>query len=383
MKIFVVDDDTTARLTACGLLHKTGHETTEFNDGTALLAALDTPPDLILLDIEMPGMDGITACRELRARGDERTQVVFVSVHDDIESRLAAYDAGGNDFIVKPYVLEELNRKLAVAERCLLRQQDLDAQARFAQQAAFAAMSSMGEIGVILNFVRASFALTEPGALAATLLESLEQYGLQGMLRMQHGGETLCSSSKGCCSPLEESILDHTRELERLFQFSDRLAINYPHVTLLVTGLPADDAERAGRLRDHLAILGEGMEARLQALETERRSHSQSSGIGTAIGDMALVLQEIEKQQAELRLHFTELASRHHEEMGATFARLGLSEPQEDALGRLSLAQHEEMGKLRDQDFSLANRLRGIIRQLHDLRERREGGTTPSATASD
>ncbi|MBV5333423.1 response regulator, partial [bacterium] len=63
----------------------------EFVDGPSLLAAMSDPPDLILLDIEMPGMNGLSACRALRQQGYDQVQVIFVSGRDDMESRLAAY----------------------------------------------------------------------------------------------------------------------------------------------------------------------------------------------------------------------------------------------------------------------------------------------------
>ncbi|MBV5333424.1 response regulator, partial [bacterium] len=75
-------------------------------------------------------------------------------------------------------------------------------------------------------------------------------------LRVQ--GHSHSYSSQGKCSPLETSILDHAKGMERIFQFHDRLAINYPGITLLALALPLENPDQVGRLRDHLATLAEG-----------------------------------------------------------------------------------------------------------------------------
>jgi len=98
--------------------------------------------DLILLDIEMPGMDGISTCRHLFGEGLDQTLVIFVSGHDDLEQRLAAYEAGGSDFIVKPYAPQELVRKVQLAGELRRQRADLANQASYARETAFTAMAA-------------------------------------------------------------------------------------------------------------------------------------------------------------------------------------------------------------------------------------------------
>ena len=188
MKIFVVDDDPTARMIAVDQLNQPSYEVRELDSGEALLAAMQDTPDLILLDIEMAGMDGIAACYSLRQAGEEHAQVIFVSFCDDIETRLAAYDAGGNDFIVKPYDAEELAQKARVAEGLLIRRTVLVDQAQYARNAAFTAMSSMAEMAVLQDFLRASFNCQTQGELSRAICNAMEQYGLQGLVELRDDG---------------------------------------------------------------------------------------------------------------------------------------------------------------------------------------------------
>ncbi len=101
----VVDDDRGARLLACALLKESGFIVEQASDGIEGLSAFERfKPDIVLLDVVMPGMDGFTVCREIRNRsGDDwHIPVLMMTGLDDIESINRAYDAGATDFITKP-----------------------------------------------------------------------------------------------------------------------------------------------------------------------------------------------------------------------------------------------------------------------------------------
>ena len=82
----------------------------------ALARAADAPPDLFVLDVTMPLMGGLEACRQLRAAGD-RTPVLMLTARDGISDRVAGLDAGADDYLVKPFALQELLARV----RALLR----------------------------------------------------------------------------------------------------------------------------------------------------------------------------------------------------------------------------------------------------------------------
>jgi CheY-like chemotaxis protein len=370
LKIFVVDDDPTARMSTVFLLDDPAYEVTELENGEACLDAMSKEPDILLLDVEMSGTDGIAVCRALREAGNDRAQVIFISSHDDLHTRLAAFDAGGDDYMVKPYVPEELARKLKVAERALDSRRGLTDQASNARQVAFTAMSAMGEMGAVLEFLRASFACQDPAGLAQAVFLALGQYGLNGLLELKTGSEAHCfSSARQRCSPLEASILSHARGMERVFQFHDRLAVNYPHVTLLVPNMPLDDAERAGRLRDNLVILAEGTEARLIALEGERQRLAQGEGIRSAVSELTRVLEEIERRQADNRVRALEGANGYLQDLEAAFVHLGLTGNQEDTLLAMARQAMDQVSRLQDDGKYLGERLRETTGQLRKLAE--------------
>ncbi len=117
--ILVVDDVAANRDAVRELLDVDGYRLVEAPDGpTALKLAAETPPDLVLLDVMMPGMDGYEVCRRLRA--DKRlaeVPVIVVTALGDSASRLAAIQAGADDFVTKPFSGVELRARVRTTTR--------------------------------------------------------------------------------------------------------------------------------------------------------------------------------------------------------------------------------------------------------------------------
>jgi len=122
MRILVVDDEPAVRDSLERALRLDGYDVDLAADGReGLERCRATPPDAIVLDLLMPEMDGLEACRRLRAAGD-RTPVLMLTARDGVSDRVAGLDAGADDYLVKPFALEELQARL----RALLRRSGLN-----------------------------------------------------------------------------------------------------------------------------------------------------------------------------------------------------------------------------------------------------------------
>jgi DNA-binding response OmpR family regulator len=113
-QILVVDDEIGA-LTLIGImLERGGFNVLKARDGTAALALLDeTTPDLIILDVMMPGMDGITLCSAVREReSTTKTPIIILSARGDAESIIKGIEAGANDYLLKPILHHDLVSKI-------------------------------------------------------------------------------------------------------------------------------------------------------------------------------------------------------------------------------------------------------------------------------
>lgn len=111
-RVLVVDDDAAIRRSLERGLRLAGF-TVDLADGggTALEAARRTPPDAIVLDISLPGLSGIEVCRTLRGEDDD-VPVLMLSALDETADRIAGLQAGGDDYLVKPFALQELVLRL-------------------------------------------------------------------------------------------------------------------------------------------------------------------------------------------------------------------------------------------------------------------------------
>jgi two-component system OmpR family response regulator len=106
-QVLVVDDDPHIRQLLVFALEKAGLSAREAEDGEAALAAVaDLPPDLVVLDINMPKLDGLEVCRRLRAKGD--LPILFLSSRDDEIDRVLGIELGGDDYVVKPFSPREV-----------------------------------------------------------------------------------------------------------------------------------------------------------------------------------------------------------------------------------------------------------------------------------
>ncbi|GAA0648391.1 response regulator [Brevundimonas lenta] len=114
--VLVVDDDPHIRDLLTFALRKAGLATREAADGEAALADLaEYPSDLVVLDINMPRMDGIETCRRIRAKGD--VPVLFLSSRDDEFDRILGIELGADDYVTKPFSPREVVARVAAILR--------------------------------------------------------------------------------------------------------------------------------------------------------------------------------------------------------------------------------------------------------------------------
>ncbi len=123
-RILVVDDERALRDSLRRALALEGYDVDLAADGVealTLLASHEVEPDAIVLDVLMPGVDGLEVARQLRRAGN-RTPILMLTARTEVEDRVAGLDAGADDYVVKPFALEELFARM----RALLRRGERD-----------------------------------------------------------------------------------------------------------------------------------------------------------------------------------------------------------------------------------------------------------------
>jgi DNA-binding response OmpR family regulator len=119
LRVLLVEDELALRQGLGALFEAAGHRVDFAGDGRSGLAlALAEPPDVLVLDLGLPGLDGLSVCAELRLRADRHVPVLMLTARDALEDKLRGFAAGADDYLVKPFAgAELLARCVALSQR--------------------------------------------------------------------------------------------------------------------------------------------------------------------------------------------------------------------------------------------------------------------------
>ena len=119
LRILIIEDSLALRASMAGMFEAQGHRVDFAADGrSGLRLALEEPPDVLVLDLMLPGIDGLEVCARLRAQADRHIPVLMLTARDTLDDKLRGFAAGADDYLVKPFAGEELlARCLVLAQR--------------------------------------------------------------------------------------------------------------------------------------------------------------------------------------------------------------------------------------------------------------------------
>lgn len=359
-RIFVVDDDPVSRMIVVDDLKEFGYEMHEFNDGQECLDALGLMPNLVLMDVEMPVLNGYDTCAKIKENPEtSHIEVVFISSHDTTEEKVKGYDAGASDYVIKPIQLAEIQQKVSVAKKNIEIRRDTSSEMQTAIQTAMSAISAAGEQGVVLDFMRRSFDIEDVSALGRLIVESFSNFGVDTTVQLRAIQKQVNCSSHDPIAPLEIELLMRLKDSGRIQESGRRLIANFGKISLLIRNMP-DDADKRGRLRDHLALLLEGAEACLKALEMDASLAGMVLRAKQSLRDIE-VMQQAQKETA------VAIIDRTMGGLEECFMSLGLTEEQEQTL--LSIVQtgsNESLDNF-DSGSSIDDALARVIADLESL----------------
>jgi DNA-binding response OmpR family regulator len=123
MNILLIEDNRDLALNLFDYLEAKGHDMDLAGDGiSGLHLAASNPYDVLILDLTLPGIDGLTLCRRLREAG-KQTPVLILTARDSLDDKIAGLEAGADDYVVKPFALREVEaRLLALVRRAQVRE---------------------------------------------------------------------------------------------------------------------------------------------------------------------------------------------------------------------------------------------------------------------
>lgn len=355
--IFAVDDDKAMRTLLQSAL--SGHFVCElFDSGEACLQRLEEKrPDLFLLDIELPRMTGYEVCRQLKRRPDTAAiPLMFISGHDDPACILAGYEAGGEDYILKPIHIGGLLRKIEVLR-----------QIRQLSPALAPPAAATSDHAALLDFLHTLNLCHSPPDVAAALLHAGEVFALELTIQVRTPEKSLTLSKKGENWPLEVAALNHIREQGPEFRNPHLAAWNFPQLTLLASHPPTDDPERFGQICQHLKIAAESADVRLHALRSSQREQHLQSELRSLAARMQATTAECAQRNEEVRVRGTLEIARLFDAILQELTPLGISNEQEEKLFALIRNFSRDQISLCETGRQFQPALQEILHRLENL----------------
>jgi DNA-binding response OmpR family regulator len=271
VRIMVVDDNPFMQSMIVKSF-ESGWEPVLANSGEQCLQlAVTRPPDLILLDIEMHGMNGYMTCDQIRQQDVlKKVPIIFISAHANVRDRLQGYEVGADDYLVKPFEAEELRARIRVLLRYHTTQEVLHGQVENASATAMVALRGSGELGMAIQFIESTYDTYTLQELGRRFLKVTGNLGLNCTLMFVTGEGQEFHARAGEIPPIERDLITLLHERgQRFNDFGCRTQINYPRVALLVKNMPLEDPAAYGRYKDFLPTLLGTTDAKVRDIETE------------------------------------------------------------------------------------------------------------------
>lgn len=364
-KILLVDDEPN-NLQLLRQILKNDYELIFCKTGEdALSIATEQQPDLVLLDVAMPGLSGYEVCCMMRndaAFAD--LPIIFLSSLISDEERLAGYEAGGDDYLTKPVAAGELRFKIDLALKRANERSSLKGDLANTFATAMTAMSSAAEVGVILQFLRSSFNCPDYATLIREVHNTLVSFEMNACVQVRGAHGVMSLGPNGPCSPLEISVLGHMAGHGRLFEFSSCLSCSYEHITIVVRNMDRSDPDRMGRMRDNLALLTEGCEVRIAALDNTMALTDRHNKLIRLVESTKKALGDIDQRHRLQRVASSDIFQDLQTNFERRLPTLGLTETQEDELALMIREASERELALYDAGLSTEVYMENILKQL-------------------
>lgn len=363
-KILIVDDEPFNCEIMQEILEQDYDLKITYNGQDCLDVAPQWLPDLILLDISMPGMSGYDVCKQLK--GSVKTQdaqITFVSALDTLADRLAGYEVGGDDYITKPFNSQELLKKVAVAFKNKKVHRQLQHNADQAMKTALSAMTSTNEIGMVLQFIGATFHCNEYDCLARLIVDTTAALGYRSTVQIRAQGQEFNQCSEGAINPLEVAVINRISNEDDHLDIGPRTIMNFEHVSILVKDMPVNDEEEYARIKENIAVIAEATEVRIKAIGAQNALLSRA-GLLEVLQQAQHTLKELNETQAEHKHTMLSLIQRLKKSLHGKLVAANISTYHIEPLMDLVNKAHKETLAVFDGEEQAETEVSHIIEEL-------------------
>lgn len=258
-------------------------------------------PDIILLDIEMPGMSGYGVCKAIKhSESTQDIPVMFLSSKIELSDRVKGYSVGASDYITKPFNAEELIARIKVLYEYRQQCAKLKLDIAKANKTAEIAMTESGDMGRIMRYVGQSYHANNFQSLSEHFFAFFAPLNLDVVVVFWYQGTGVFYSQQSGVCPLEQELLEQHRQAQRFVDIGSSTIINYPKVSLLIKNMPVDNDALYGRYKDLFPHILEVTNEKVITMERSESSYEQAAQISTALQDIVkqLTTQNIEQNKS-------------------------------------------------------------------------------------
>jgi len=350
------------------VLSENGDDVQFFDLGEACLEAIQkSTPDLVVLNTETASLSGFEICKKIREDTKlDHLPILFVSSDSSIDSRLQSYASGGDDYVSVPIDNSELKAKIKML---LKRKTALDAARKEVSDVTSSTLDilkSMGEVSAVIHFLQGTCACNSYESLAQKVIKAHQDLELEIAIQMRVNGEKLHFYTDGLENPLEESVFEYIKDKGRLIDFGQRTAVNYPYMSIIVRNMPADNKDMHGRIRDHVAIIGQGADSKVKGLLAEMAVKSQREHLITIINRIEKTIVKIDGDYKLQQRSSGLILASVGESLEESFLSLALSGEQEEYLRGFIGEAEDKINFIFDSGLKLDDEFAVILKQINE-----------------
>ena len=337
---------------------------------SAIDILISSPPELILLDVNMPKIDGYQLCQNIKTVDNlKEIPVVFLTCRESLEDRLEGFESGGEAYICKPFDIAELEQ---VITSLIKRRKEVIESVKKAEDAsslAFTLMKNSSEMGSVVGYARQLAETRDMTSLIKKTFLTLSEFGLSSTLLVDSiNGRVVTRSDGATVLPIEIELLDLAKGGGRIVNASRKYLFQGKNTILLIKNMPLEDDALTGRLRDHLAIMIDLLDPCLELInyrERERLERQKTTDTTHALVNKEFdnIISLCNEFMGSSKQAFEHLTTNIEE----SFMFLGLSEEQEAKLTQFVEEAREEVEQFKDIGLKLSKTMNKISEQVDSM----------------
>ena len=334
------------------------------NDEASCLQALsENSYQLVLVDMSGPSV--FDFCQKIKSSFE--IPVILVSPSDSNEERLAAYDCGADDYLSIEDLKTELHGRLERLVINKIANDQLKMQLAQATEMAYIAMSGTSDLGVNIQFLLDINHCSNLDELGMRTFQALKSYGISCSLQMRSQFTVKNMEANGMSKSLESKLLSEMKDQGRYVDFGHRSVMNYESVSLLVKNMPIDDEKKYGAIKDNVFSLLQGIDARINALDTLDSLELEKGLVRSLTIKMKDHMSSVDESYQGVMKEIADVVEDMADNIEGSMQYLGMSEEQETSLHTMIEKAIVRTNRVFNEGLSLDKDLHQFLVHIDDL----------------